>query len=83
MTESTNYPSVERDYWPTNGWEVSTPEEENMNSEYLEGMLQYIIDEDYSIDSILLIRNGYLVFERYFQEFTETTIHQLFSVTKS
>ncbi|MHA1556559.1 MAG: serine hydrolase domain-containing protein, partial [Candidatus Heimdallarchaeota archaeon] len=38
---------------------------------------------DYSIDSILLIRNGYLVFERYFQEFTETTIHQLFSVTKS
>lgn len=83
MAQSTNYQSVECDYWPTNGWEVSTPEEENMNSEYLEGMLQYIIDEDYSIDSILLIRNGYLVFERYFQEFTETTIHQLYSVTKS
>lgn len=83
MIESINYQSVERDYWPTNGWEVSTPEEENMNSQYLESMLQYIIDEEHSVDSILLIRNGYLVFERYFQEYNETAIHQVYSVTKS
>jgi len=83
MTESKNYQSIERDYWPTEGWLVSIPEEENMNSDYLEDMLQYIIDEEYSVDSILLIRNGYLVFERYFQEYDETVIHEVFSVTKS
>lgn len=71
------------DYWPTTGWLTSTPEEEDMNPVYLSNMLQYIDDEGYVLDSILLIRNGYLVFEHYFNGWNDSAIHQLFSVTKS
>jgi CubicO group peptidase (beta-lactamase class C family) len=46
-------------------------------------MLQYIIDEGYNIDSILLIRNGYNVFEQYFNGWNSTTYHSIFSITKS
>jgi len=80
---TTSIQANEPDYWPINGWVTSTPEEENMNPVFLEDMLQYIEDEGYSIDSILLIRNGYLVFERYFNGWNETAYHNLFSVTKS
>ncbi len=71
------------DNWPTDGWVVSTPEEQDMNPEYLEGMLQYIEDNGYSIDSIILIRNGYLVYEKYFNGWNSQAIHQTNSVTKS
>ncbi|MHA1186192.1 MAG: serine hydrolase domain-containing protein [Candidatus Heimdallarchaeota archaeon] len=71
------------DYWPTTGWLTSTPEEENMNPIYLDNMLQYIIDEEYNVDSILLIRNGYLVFERYFNGWNDSAYHSIFSITKS
>ncbi|MHA1185962.1 MAG: serine hydrolase domain-containing protein [Candidatus Heimdallarchaeota archaeon] len=71
------------DYWPTTGWLTSAPEEENMNPLYLENMLQYIIDEEYNVDSILLIRNGYNVFERYFNGWNDSAFHSIFSITKS
>ncbi len=75
--------TIELDYWPTTGWLTSTPEEENMNPDYLDAMLQYIIDEEYNVDSILLIRNGYNVFERYFNGWNDSAYHSIFSITKS
>ena len=72
-----------RDYWPTEGWLISTLEEENMDPTYLVKMLQYMDDEGYTLDSILLIRNGYLVYEEYFKGWNDSVIHPVFSVTKS
>jgi CubicO group peptidase (beta-lactamase class C family) len=73
-----------RDYWPTEGWETSTPEDQWMRSEHLENMLSYITDHEHDFDSIVIIKNGYLVFEDYFDTFySPGKTHILYSVTKS
>ncbi|MHA2142447.1 MAG: serine hydrolase domain-containing protein [Candidatus Thorarchaeota archaeon] len=59
-------PSAQNDTpWPTDGWSISTPEEQGMDSGLLNQMLDQIIQQEVRIDSILIIRNGYLVFEEY------------------
>ena len=47
-------------YWPTEGWRTSTPEEQGMDSEKLGDMLARIQNRN-DIDSITIIRNGYIV----------------------
>ena len=55
-----------------------------MQSKTLEDMLSYIENKNYNFDSIVIIRNGYLVFEEYFDdEYDSETLHILYSVTKS
>ena len=69
--------------WPTNGWLTSTPEEQKMDSTKLEEMMEHIDEHDYAIDSILVVRNGYIVWEEYPSFYTMTTPHQIRSATKS
>jgi CubicO group peptidase (beta-lactamase class C family) len=72
------------DYWPTNGWQHSTPEEHGMVSEQLEEMMEYIDENNYRYDSIVIIRDGYLVFERHLgSRYEYNGRHPLYSVTKS
>ena len=52
----------ERDYWPTEGWQVSTPGTQNMSKSQLKNMVSYIKDKDFAIDSVLIVKNGYIVF---------------------
>lgn len=56
---------LELDYWPTNGWNNCTPEEQGMNSTRLQEMVELLQRIDFGVDSILIVRNGYIVFERY------------------
>lgn len=73
-----------REYWPTDGWRNSTPEAEGMDSTVLNSMLQYIETEEYPIDSILIIKNGYRVLEEYpTGRYGVDSRHELHSVTKS
>ncbi|MHA2429327.1 MAG: serine hydrolase domain-containing protein [Candidatus Hermodarchaeia archaeon] len=56
------------DYWPTNNWQTSTPEDQGMASIFLTALDDYI-DEAYlgnPIKSTLVIKNGYLVHETYY-----------------
>lgn len=60
------YESVDPDYWPTQQWQTSTPEKQGMNSNGLIEMLQFYEkehakNENIAIDSITIIRNGYVV----------------------
>jgi hypothetical protein len=48
-------------YWPTNGWRTSTPEEQGMDSVLLADMMAAIQEQGYDIDSVTVIRNGYIV----------------------
>ena len=75
---------AEDTYFPDEEWRISTPEEQGMSSERLEEMMNYI-DENYlQIEGVVIIRNGYLVFERYpSPDYDADTRHFLFSVTKS
>lgn len=77
------YPGACRDYWPTNQWKVSTPEEQGMDSEKLIQLIESIKKENRQIHSILIVRNGYLVMEGYFSPYQKDFKHIIFSSTKS
>ncbi len=83
-TSTVSNTNVSRDYWPTDGWRNSTPEAEGMQSSTLDAMLEYIETQEYRIDSILIVKNGYLIFEEYPSElYNADRRHELHSVTKS
>jgi len=85
--------------WPTFGWPTSTPEEQNMSSSVLDDMNFFIFSEQIEIDSISIIKNGYLVYEEYYNNslpnpdkiypasnpflYNNTQKHALYSCTKS
>lgn len=73
------------EYWPTEGWIESTPEEEGLNQAVLDQLEEYLetgnIDDQ--VDSILIVKNGYLAYESYPSGiYHENRTHHLFSVTK-
>ncbi|UKS25383.1 beta-lactamase family protein [Paenibacillus sp. HWE-109] len=73
MTTQTN--------WPTEGWELTTPEAQGLHSSALAKMLK--IFRHQAVHSVAVIRNGHLVAEAY-NEGTGTDILQdMKSVTKS
>ena len=82
--ERINIPATERDYWPTDGWLNSTPEEQGMDPSRLQGMIDYIEDNSLAIHSVVVIRNGYKVLEEYLGVvYDQDSTHLLYSVTKS
>ena len=73
----------EPDYWPTEGWQSSSPEAQGMDSERLAQMFEYIEEKDIHLHSLLIVRNGYLVTEAYFEPYDQAAYHQMASMTKS
>jgi len=75
---------IERDYWPTEGWRTSTPEEQGMDSEQLAEMMDFILKQNsFTIHSLLIIRNGHIVTDATFYPFAQDSLHDLASATKS
>ena len=70
-------------YWPTSGWRASTPEEQGMDSGLLSAMLREILEENYAIDSVTIVRNGYMVMDVSIHPFSSTSKHNIYSCTKS
>ena len=64
-------------------WKSSTPEEQGMDSKTLLEIYKYIEDQHEVIHSILIIRNGYIVLEAYYNPYTREQKHILNSCTKS
>lgn len=69
--------------WPTQGWNHTAPEEQGMDSEQLVRMFEYIDDNDIPLHSLLIVRNGYLVTEAYWQPYGANDTHSVESITKS
>ena len=69
--------------FPTKEWPVSTPEAQGMQSQMLADMLDVIEKNSYNVDSVLIIRNGYLVLDAYFYPFSKGLKHPIHSCTKS
>lgn len=84
-----SYEPVNPDYWPTQEWLTSTPEEQGMDSVKLLEMVefygeQHLKNEKISIDSITIVRNGYIVADVYLNPlFPNDTKHMIHSCTKS
>jgi CubicO group peptidase (beta-lactamase class C family) len=72
-----------RDYWPTQDWRAADPESLGLRSESLSDLDQAIRVRHRSINAFLVVRNGYLVFERYYNGNAQNDKHLVASVTKS
>lgn len=71
------------DYWPTKSWRTTSPERQGMDSNLLKNMMDLIWEKDLAIDSILLVRNGYIVLDAYSYPGDAEHKHNVFSCTKS
>ncbi|MEW9701282.1 serine hydrolase domain-containing protein [Paenibacillus sp. SI8] len=74
---------MQRNYWPTTDWQAVDPATLRMDSEKL-SELEPIIKSEYSnINSIVVVRNGYMAYERYYNGYGPDDTHHATSVTKS
>ncbi|WP_054028405.1 serine hydrolase domain-containing protein [Bacillus sp. FJAT-28004] len=65
-------------------WHLSTPEAEGMDVNLLEQIDDYVKQKRYRlINSVIIVKNGKLVYERYFNKCNENTRHSIKSVWKS
>jgi CubicO group peptidase (beta-lactamase class C family) len=70
-------------YWPTKGWRVARAEDVGVDYEVLEGMVEHINAEGIGADSVMVIKDGYVVMDAYFPGFDEGELHIVYSCTKS
>lgn len=77
-----------RNYWPTEEWKTKSPMSQGLDPSNINDVSEYIenYNNEYSfsdVDSIVVIKNGYLVYEDYFNGWVEDDFHVCWSVTKS
>ena len=70
-------------YYPTDQWQYSAPEAHGMTSTSILEMMEDIKKNGYNIQSITIVRNGYLVLDAYINFFEEGQKHETYSVAKS
>lgn len=71
------------EYWPTTGWRTCTPEEVGMNSEKLNKVYKYAANPNINTYGLVIVKNGYIVGEAYFQGFSSTSRFRSYSIAKS
>jgi CubicO group peptidase (beta-lactamase class C family) len=73
-----------RSYWPTQEWQVSTPEKQGMDINTLDRITRCVQDSGLEVNSVIVIRHGYIVYEKYFRApWNKGGIHNIYSCTKS
>ena len=85
-TTGTSRPSgvpTERNYWPTAGWRTAAPDQQGMDPAVLDDLDTMVPDLYPQVRSVLVVRHGYLVYERYWQGVDVSDGHDVRSVTKS
>ena len=78
-----SYVTASVNTYPTEGWQISAPEEQGIRSQRLAEMMEHVKKNNFSIDSILIVRNGYVVLDAYFYPFSKGQKHIIHSCTKS
>jgi CubicO group peptidase (beta-lactamase class C family) len=74
---------VDRAYWPTDDWRTADPAEHGFDADEI-AEIERVVDEDYtSVRSILVVRDGVLVYEHYWDGADASSGHDVRSVTKS
>lgn len=69
--------------WPTDGWPVSTPEDQGVDSEQLAALFENIVESGYTIDSVTVARHGSIVADAYVEPYDQESLHVTYSCTKS
>lgn len=76
------WPRVARDYWPTAGWRTAQPGEHGIDVAKL-SLADDFARNDPLTRSLLVVKDGYLVFEKYYHGGAQDQCGNLWSVTKS
>ncbi len=63
-------------------WHISSPENQNMDSQLITQAFEAMQNVGF-VDCILIIRNGFIVGEKYFNGYNKNTVHNVKSVSKS
>ncbi|MBA3074980.1 MAG: 6-aminohexanoate hydrolase, partial [Anaerolineae bacterium] len=74
---------IKREYWPTHEWQKSEPASVGMDQGKLLNLEQMINSQYRNINGIVIIRNGFMVYERYFNGNGPQDTCHVASVTKS
>lgn len=69
--------------WPTSGWRTAAPQDHGINPSVLAGIDDQAKTAFPGLRSVLVVRHGLLVVERYYHGSTATKYRNVFSVTKS
>jgi hypothetical protein len=56
---------AQRDYWPTAGWRTAAPQDQGMDPQVLDDLDSQVPQHYPQVRSLLIVRHGYLVYERY------------------
>ena len=70
------------EYWPTEKWQTSPPEKQRMSSDQLKQINEYVKEKLPDTTSVLVVRNGYIVFEEYYRR-EKGDLRPLGSATRS
>jgi len=70
-------------YFPTQNWKYCSPEEVGLNSKLLIKAHDQVSDPTYKTDGYLIIKDGYIVAEYFFEDFGPNVKHLSYSIAKS
>ncbi len=78
-----NGSTAKRDYWPTEEWQTAEPESMGMRRNMIPELDKALKSQYSSINGLVVVRRGYIVFERYNNGYSLEDTHNVASVTKS
>jgi CubicO group peptidase (beta-lactamase class C family) len=82
--QTTTISPDKRPYWPTKEWQVTDPEKQDMDVSALNRITSYVQDSKLDVDSVIVVRRGYIVYEKYFRPpWDKGKVHNIYSCTKS
>lgn len=81
-SEGYQWPDNVRDYWPTEGWRSSGLEEHSVDPSKM-SLADEFASNDPLMRALLVVKDGYLVFEKYYGDGGMDASTDLWSVTKS
>ncbi|MFL1672225.1 serine hydrolase domain-containing protein [Paenibacillus dendritiformis] len=74
---------MQRSYWPTTEWQALGPAALEMDADRLLELEPAIKGEYSNINGIVVVRKGYIAYERYYHGYGPDAAHHVASVTKS
>ena len=77
-----NWPSSNRSYWPTNGWQIAFMEDHNIDPIKMQIANQFA-ENDPLARALIVVKDGFIVFENYYGDGGIDESTNLWSVTKS
>ncbi|WP_128896071.1 serine hydrolase domain-containing protein [Longirhabdus pacifica] len=70
-------------YWPTEEWRTTTPESVGADSNDLADMFELIKKNNLPMDGLIVVKDGYIIAEKYGNNYTIDDFHEVHSITKT